>query len=85
MSSFYDGPKTSEVKVWHVPQIPMDAFTVECETLDEAWKIVNVLAQYDLFQYDNNIKPDYSNASGVVYWNEAEGCYEEADDPEDDE
>ncbi|WP_368074367.1 hypothetical protein [Brevibacillus laterosporus] len=34
--------------------------------------IYNTLADYDLFQYDNNIKPDYANATVVVYWDEEE-------------
>jgi hypothetical protein len=40
------------------------------------------LARYDIFQYENNIKPDFSNAGGLlVYrdgaweeWEDAEGC-----------
>ena len=85
MSDFYDGPKTSAVKVWHVPQIPMPAFVVELEDLDEAKRLVNVLADYDLFQYDHNVKPDYSNASGVVEWNEDAQCYDEVDLEKEDE
>ena len=27
---------------------------------------------YDLFQYENNIKPDYCNASGLEYFDEEE-------------
>lgn len=84
MSDAYAGPKTSQYKVWHIPQIPGKAFQVELEDLEEAKRLVTVLALYDLFQYDNNIKPDYSNASGIMEWLEDEGEYSEVD-LEDDE
>lgn len=85
MADSYAGPKTSRYKVWHVPQVPMHAFIVELEDEAEAWRLVNTLAQYDLFQYDNQIKPDYSNVSGVMVWCEEANEYEDLDDPEDDE
>lgn len=56
----------SNLKVWWVPQVPMKAFEVEVETLHEAVKIMKVLASYDLFQFENNVKPDYSNVGGVM-------------------
>lgn len=55
-------------KVWHIPQLPGEPFEVPADTLEEAVKIQDVLAYYDLFQYDNNIKPDYANMSGVSQW-----------------
>ena len=38
--------------------------------LEEAKKILDVLAFYDIFQYENNVKPDYSNAGGLQIWND---------------
>lgn len=58
-------PKAGDLAVWHVPQIPMDAFNVPVDSPEEAHKILNVLAEYDLFQFERNIKPDYSNAQGL--------------------
>lgn len=52
-------------RVWHIPQVPMKPFIVECSTLEQAGKVFEALADYDLFQFENNIKPDYSNASGI--------------------
>lgn len=43
---------------------------MKCESIEEAKKILEVLANYDLFQYDNNIKPDYANAGGIYVWDE---------------
>ena len=55
-----------DLRVWWIPQVPMqDSFKVSVSSPKEAKKILDVLAQYDLYQYDNNIKPDYCNAGGL--------------------
>lgn len=59
-----------EFKVWWVPQIPMEAFTVPVVSVAEGVKVMDVLAKYDQFQFDNNVKPDYCNAGGLVQWDE---------------
>ncbi|PXX41121.1 MULTISPECIES: hypothetical protein [Burkholderia] len=55
----------SALQVWWIPQVPMKAFTVPVASIEEAKKILTVLAAYDLFQYENNVKPDYCNAGGL--------------------
>ena len=60
-----DKPKIGALRVWHIPQVPGKPFHVYVDTPQEAKLLVNVLAQYDLFQYENRIKPDYCNASGL--------------------
>ena len=55
----------SRLRIWHIPQVPMRAFHVEVETLKEAIKILDILANYDLFQFENQVKPDYCNAQGL--------------------
>lgn len=58
--------KEGQLRVWHKPQIPMNnSFYVYVKSVKEARLILDVLAIFDLFQFDNNIKPDYSNASGL--------------------
>ncbi|QPK89810.1 hypothetical protein IEN91_05060 [Bacillus velezensis] len=52
-----------KLRVAHIPQVPMEAFYVEVKSLEEAKLIFDVLANYDLFQFENNIKPDYANAT----------------------
>lgn len=61
----------NKLRVWHIPQVPMKAFFVECDSIQEAVKIRNALAQYDLFQYENNVKGDYANANGIQMWDES--------------
>ncbi len=53
------------LRVWHIPQVPMNPFLVEVDNLVEAKLLLDVFAGYDQFQLDNRVKPDYSNASGV--------------------
>lgn len=67
-------------KVWHVPQVPMSPFEVEVGDYVTAKLIQNTLAGYDLFQYENNIKPDYANASGISVWVPQEQEWWDVDD-----
>ncbi len=62
-----------KLRVWWIPQVPMQPFYVPVSSVEEGIKIMAVLAEYDLFQYDNNVKPDYANAGGLSLF-----------DPEDD-
>ena len=54
-----------KLRVWHIPQVPMDAFHVDVKDIETAKLILVTLANYDIFQFENNIKPDYSNMSGL--------------------
>lgn len=55
----------NKLKVWWIPQVPGKPFEVEVSSVEEAAKLLTVLADYDAFQFENNIKPDYSNAGGL--------------------
>lgn len=57
-----------KLKVWWVPQVPMKAFEVPVDSVEEGVKIMDVLGEYDSFQYKNRIKPDYCNAGGINIW-----------------
>ena len=58
------------LKVYWIPQVPMKAFEVPVDSLKEAKKILDTLAYYDIFQYENNIKPDYCNVGGLLFEDE---------------
>lgn len=58
-------------RVWHIPQVPGKAFLVEVPTVEEGVRLMNALADYDQFQLDHNIKPDYSNMNGLQMWDES--------------
>lgn len=53
------------LRVWHIPQVPGKPFHVVVNTPKHGKQILDVLADYDLFQLENMIKPDYSNAGGL--------------------
>lgn len=57
--------KIDKYRVWWIPQIPMKPFIVPINSLVEGKKILDVLADYDLFQFENSVKPDYSNVGGL--------------------
>jgi len=84
----------TKLQVWWIPQVPGKPFVVDVDSVAEGVKIMNVLADYDKFQFDNNIKPDYSNAGGLNMWDEdsdGEGTpgwvswYDDEDDTDDPE
>lgn len=64
--------KEGDLKVWWVPQVPMEAFEFPVSSTEEAAKFLNVLAEYDAFQMLNNVKPDYSNAGGLSVFEDGE-------------
>lgn len=52
----------SKLRVWWIPQIGIgQTFYIPVETVEDGKKMMDVLAAYDLFQLQNNVKPDYSN------------------------
>ena len=58
-------PKAGDLQVWHIPQIPGKAFRFDVKDPREAAVLLRALALYDIFQFENRIKPDYSNAAGL--------------------
>lgn len=76
-------PLKNELRVWHIPQIPGEPFRVKVESPEEAVKVLNILAKYDLFQLGHNIKPDYSNAAGLEVFEDGEWSEWYSEDGED--
>jgi hypothetical protein len=72
-----------DLRVWWIPQIPMDAFHVPVPDLKTASLILDTLARYDLFQYENNVKPDYSNVGGLQVFEDGEWIDWWSDDGDD--
>lgn len=61
-----------DLRVWWVPQVPMKAFYAPVKTVREAKLLLDTLAKYDLFQFENKVKPDYFNAGGLEVWDGSE-------------
>jgi hypothetical protein len=58
--------KPGDLSVWWVPQVPMQAFRVPVASVAMGVKLLEVLADYDSFEFENNVKPDYCNAGGLM-------------------
>ena len=66
--------KIGQLRAWHCPQIPCKPFYVYVESPQDAQRVLQVLAKYDLFQLENKIKPDFRNAGGLeVYTDDCDG------------
>jgi len=76
--------KDKKLRVWWKPQIPMNnSFHIEVATPQEAKKMLYILADYDLFQLKENIKPDFSNAGGLEVFEDGEWSEWHSEDGED--
>jgi hypothetical protein len=65
---------TQKLRVYWIPQVPGEAFYVDVANLVEAKLLLDTLANYDIFQFDNRIKGDYCNAGGLEVWEDEEWC-----------
>ena len=61
-----------KLRLVHMPQLGANipTFTIDVGNPYEAWKLANVLADYDLFQFKHKIKPDYCNETYLEVWDE---------------
>lgn len=66
-------PQDGDLRVWWVPQVPMTAFEVDVPDLKTAPIILDTLAHYDAFQFENNVKGDYCNTGGLQQYDGEEG------------
>lgn len=48
----------------------MKAFEYPVPTIEAGVMLLDVLAKYDQFQLDHNVKPDYSNVGGIGWRHE---------------
>jgi hypothetical protein len=73
-------PSAGALKVWWIPQVPAAPFEALVPDLATAAAILDVLADYDAFQFRTNVKGDYCNAGGLMVLRDGE--WEDWDDPE---
>jgi len=60
------------LKVWWIPQVPMTSFEVPVNSVEQAAFLLNVLADYDAFQFEHKVKSDYCNVGGLVVFEDGE-------------
>lgn len=56
-----------ELRVWWIPQIPMEPFAFNVPSLQTGIVLLEALAQYDQFQLEHNTKPDYCSIGGMSW------------------
>ncbi len=61
------------LRVFWIPQVPMTAFEKDVKTIGEAKLLLETLAEYDTFQFEHNVKPDYCNAGGLLRYETDDG------------
>lgn len=64
----------NKLRVWWIPQVGnSDTFYVSVNSVEDGKRLLDTLAAYDAFQFQNNVKPDYCNTGGLQIFDEAEG------------
>ena len=76
-------PKTGDLQVWWVPQIPCPAFEWRVADFAQAAVLLDALAAYDDFQFAKRIKGDYCNTGGLQIFDGTEWCEWEDDEGDD--
>lgn len=67
-----------KLRVWWIPQIGIEkTFYIPVESAEEGQKIIDLLAAYDCFEYNQNVKPDYCNTGGLEVFDEESGEWED--------
>lgn len=61
-----------KLQVWHFPQMPCPAFTVDVKDEYEAIKMINTLADQHIWLFQNKLIPDYCNNLTVMMWEKGE-------------
>jgi len=65
-------PNAGDLRIWWIPQVPMKSFTWPVQSPAEAKNLLNLLAEYDLFQFENKVKGDYCNTGGLSVFEDGE-------------
>ena len=80
----YEIDENMKLRIWHMPQIGVKdcTFNVNVKNVDEAAKLLNTLWDYDNFQFEKRLKPDFSNASGLEYFDKEDKEWQEYYDEE---
>jgi hypothetical protein len=56
-----------EMRICWTPQMPMEPFTYPVPDMETASLLLDVLAQYDRFQFQHKVKPDHAKSGGAEW------------------
>lgn len=63
--------KPGDLRVWYIPQIPGEPFTVDVPDVATARLVLDALVGLSAHEYANRIKPDYADVGGVSMYEPA--------------
>ena len=78
-------PQPGDLKVWYIPQVPMQPFErtirhregTEERELALAVILLDTITSFSIFEFENRIKPDYSDVGGISRWeDDGTGSYD---------
>ncbi len=52
-------------RAWYIPQVPMKPFEFQTESQADATMVLDAITKFSMFEFENRVKPDYSDAGGV--------------------
>lgn len=64
----------------YVPQVPMHALTVEVSSLEHAVIALQSIIALSIFEFENRVKPDYSDFGTIERWDTEEQDWEAVED-----
>lgn len=64
----------------YVPQVPMHALTVEVSSLEQAVIALESITALSIFEFENRVKPDYSDFGTIERWDDEEQDWEDVDE-----
>lgn len=70
-----------KLRVWWIPQVGagIPTYHKEVGTIEEGKLLMDTLAEYDAYQLEHNIKPDYCNVGGLQALDAENGEWEDWD------
>jgi hypothetical protein len=71
-----------KLRIWWIPQVPMNPFHWRVNSVLEAKNMLDMLGAYDQFEFENKVKPDYSNTGGLQEFSEEEQDWFDYEDEE---
>lgn len=61
-----------KLRIAYIPQVPMQPFYKEVNGLMDAKLVADTLTEFSNFEYENNVKPDYSDALDLEVFEDGE-------------
>lgn len=67
-------PQEGDLRVWYIPQLPSKPFIFPVPDIDTALIVSDAIVGLSIHEFENNIKPDYSDALGIERFEDGVWC-----------